>query len=251
MNFERLLETIHQLSVDELLRLQEAITNKLKHELQSSITKIGVLGDIHGDLEGFQRALSIFEREGVAQILCTGDISDRGSDADRIAQLMQQHSIISIAGNHDRTIVEYQDKHRETDNPERLKELGRIVSDETVEFLIALPETQTVTIDDCCILIAHGTPWSDVMSLFPDSRQAIYDRVYRENYEHADVIILGHSHKPMWIKMNDLWIINPGSVYGVTARDSYTCGILTLPSFDFTVYSLDDGQAIDLSLIER
>ncbi len=251
MNFEQLLEIVHELSVDELLRLQEAITNKLKYELQPSSTKIGVFRDIHGDLEGFQRALSIFEREGVTQILCTGDVSDRGSDADKIVQLMQQHSIISIAGNHDRTIVEYQDKHRETDNPERLKELGRIVSDETVEFLIALPESKAVTIDDWRILIAHGTPWSDVMSLFPDSRQAIYDRVYRENHEHADVIILGHSHKPMWIKMNDLWIINPGSVYGVTARDSYTCGVLELPSFNFAVYNLEDGQPIDLSLIER
>jgi hypothetical protein len=34
--------------------------------------------------------------------------------------------------------------------------------------------------------------------------------------------------------VGSLQILNPGSVYGVTARDSHTCATLTLPARDYT-----------------
>ena len=40
-------------------------------------TTIGIMSDIHGDLESFNATLSLFDQQGVSQILCAGDIADR------------------------------------------------------------------------------------------------------------------------------------------------------------------------------
>jgi hypothetical protein len=48
-----------------------------------------------------------------------------------------------------------------------------------------------------------------------------------------------------------LQILNPGSIYGVTIRDSHTCAILKLPACDFTVYDVQSGEAIALPITIR
>src|SRR5688572_14641850 len=198
--------------------------------------KIGVIADIHGDLPGFEAALRIIEGEGVSQIVCAGDIVDRGPEADEIIRIIRQRDIPCIRGNHDVTVVRNQARWRASDRPERLSQLGRIVSDETIDFLNGLPETVALTLDGVRMLIAHGTPWSDVMTVFPDSRQGVLDQIV-ERYGHDhDIIVLGHTHQPMFMHVANLWILNPGSIYGVTIRDSHTCAVLDLAHMGFEVF---------------
>jgi len=63
--------------------------------------KIGLIADIHGDLEGFQAALTLLNAHEVTCILCAGDIVDRGPEADAIVRLIKDHNIACIKGNHD------------------------------------------------------------------------------------------------------------------------------------------------------
>ena len=213
--------------------------------------RLGLIADLHGDLEGFQQALRLFERESVERILCAGDVVERGSGADTIIGMIQQQGIPCIRGNHDATIVANQAHWRDSDNPTRLVELGRIVSDSTLHFLKNLPETLTFLFDSIRLLLAHGTPWSDVMTVFPDTRQGVLDRIVERHSASTDVIILGHTHQPMRLRIAGLWIVNPGSVYGVTIRDSHTCAILDIPSCDLTVLDLKTGSPLAVPLVER
>jgi predicted phosphodiesterase len=43
------------------------------------------------------------------------------------------------------------------------------------------------------------------------------------------------------LRLGALWIVNPGSVTGVRARDSLTCAMLDLPGCAARFYDLDDG----------
>ena len=38
--------------------------------------------------------------------------------------------------------------------------------------------------------------------------------------------------------------MNPGSVIGTRARDSHTCGVLTLPTLELEIFALDDGRRV-------
>jgi len=240
---------IDQLNTDDLRTLRDYIDTRLSaSEPTSAHMKIGLLADMHGDFDGFQHALRIFEREGVTHILCAGDVADRGPGADQIVPILRERGIICVAGNHDRTVPERQQSLKDAQNAARLRELGRVIDDSTADYLRGLPDTADVTIDGVHLHIAHGAPWSDVVGIFPDTRQAIIDRVMAAT--NTPIVLLGHTHQPMCLRYGDRLIINPGSVYNITARDSGTCAILTLPDA-VTLYDLNSGDPIPLAITDR
>jgi putative phosphoesterase len=212
---------------------------------------LGLIADIHGDLSGFLRALRLFAREQVCHILCAGDIVDRGSAADRIATLLQKLPATCIKGNHEYTMLRSLPRWRASTRTEQLARVGRIITDDTLAFIERLPDTAQLTIAGVRLLIAHGTPWSDVADVFPDSRQSRFTRLQEQYGSTSDVIVLGHTHRPMHIRCGGLHILNPGSVYGVTGRDSHSCGILTLPDCRFRVFDLVTSEEQELPIIER
>ena len=246
---ESLYKILDNLSDDELEQVRQYIALRLK-PVSHSVT-IGVVADLHGDYEGFLKALDIFEEQGITQLVCAGDIVDRGSSADAIVHTFKVKNITCIAGNHDRTVVSNQERWRETDKPERLRELGRIVSDETIAYVEALSDNASLTIAGKRILIGHGTPWSDVMTVFPDSRQSTYQRIEKDYGADYDIIILGHTHHPLNATIGNLHILNPGSIYGITIRDSHTCATLKLPEVEFTVYDVRTGNIVETPVTIR
>jgi len=210
--------------------------------------QIGLIADIHGDLAGFQAALQLLDKTDF--ILCAGDIVDRGADADQIIKIFQERGIKSIKGNHEHSVLHYQERWRQTDKIEQLTQLGRIISDETVAYLQTLPDTISLNIENTNLLMAHGTPWSDITGIYPDSRQPLINQLVTRCPD-RDILILGHTHQPMHLISHHLTILNPGSIYGVTIRDSHSCAMLTLPDRIFTVYDLNTGNKIEIPLVRR
>ncbi len=208
--------------------------------------KLGLVADLHGDLHGFEAALAIFEARGVERILCAGDIVDRGPDADRIAALLIEHGALCVKGNHEHSVLGQQARWRAGERRDRLAGLGRVIGDDTATFIEALPDTRSLTCEGVHLLMAHGIPWSDMLGVFPNSRPALFHLLAERVGGEADILILGHTHQPMDARVGALRVINPGSVYGVTIRDSHTCAVLDLPGGALTVFSLRDRQPIQV-----
>jgi putative phosphoesterase len=207
--------------------------------------QLGVLADIHGDWHGFAAALRLFDGAGVSKILCAGDIVDRGSHADQIVRLLRSHSALCIRGNHEHTVLAGQERWRSSPRRDRFVRLGRVLSDETVGYIQQLPASLSVILAGVEICMTHGTPWSDLQGVFLDSRPTVISRIRDHVGTTTRVLILGHTHRPMWLRTATLNIVNPGSVYGMTSQDSHTCAVLTLPQVDFTVYDLHTGCAVE------
>jgi predicted phosphodiesterase len=89
------------------------------------------------------------------------------------------------------------------------------------------------------------------MTVFPDSRRSTYQRIEKEYGADNDIIILGHTHHPLNATIGDLHIYNPGSIYGITTRDSHTCATLKLPECEFTVYDVRTGEIVDIPITAR
>ena len=221
-----------------------------EHPIRTML-QLGVIAAIHGDLNGFLRAIRLFAREQVSHILCAGDIVDRGSAADRIVTLLQMLPATCIRGNHEYTMLRSLPRWRASARAEQLARVGRIITDDTLAFIERLPATAQLSIAGVRVLLAHGTPWSDVADVFPDSQQSRFTRLREQYGSTSDVIVLGHTHRPMHVRCGGLHILNPGSVYGVTGRDSQSCGILTLPECRFRVFDLVSGAVQAVPIIER
>lgn len=203
--------------------------------------KIGIVSDIHGGLRELTSALALFDEYKVDKIICAGDLVDFGKDGDAVVEKIIQLSIPCVQGNHDRQSAEKQAllKH----NKERADYIKPLKS-ETVATLQNLPRQLRFKWEDKTILLTHATSWDSDAYIYRDSSSFLLRRVVRE--ADADITILGHTHQPMWIEIDDRLIINAGSTSQNYYNDEGTCGILTLPDYSFELFSVESGNSVPL-----
>ena len=65
------------------------------------VAKIGVLGDIHGNLEALEAVLKALDAEGVKRLACTGDVVGYGANPSECLSLVRSRCETVVAGNHD------------------------------------------------------------------------------------------------------------------------------------------------------
>lgn len=207
--------------------------------------KIGIISDIHADLQALEAALKLLKQHGAQSIVCAGDLVERGFAGDAVVRLMQERKIPTVGGNHDRDAIFNQmwmQQNMESNNPEVQK---RLLQTETLDFLRGLPQILRTTFQGIRLLVAHGTPTKKDEYLFSRSPKARFKVLAAE--ARADVIILGHTHEPMKTRVRGVWFLNPGSVYGGEERGSHTCGLLTLPECHFEVLHIATQSVVDVS----
>ncbi len=202
------------------------------------MTTIGLISDIHADLQALKQALDILQGQGVEQIICAGDLVDKGYEGDAVVNLIRERNILSVMGNHDYMVYRNQQwliHNAGESNP-------ALVTQETMDYLDILPETLTFTLNGKWLLLAHGSPWSNMEYIYAYSPPKVYEQIAR--FYKTDVVVLGHTHQPMLVEMGNLLVINPGSVCSTYADGSGTCAILSLPDLTFRVFNVHTGKRV-------
>lgn len=213
--------------------------------------KLGIISDIHGDIEGLRRALDLFATLSVDTILCAGDLVDRGSDSVGVVKLIEVRQIATVMGNHDRSAPQVERMIRK--NPE-LRSLYSThgLPDDVLAYLEQLPRLLRFEYEGVRLLMAHGSPWDLETYVTPMALSKVFRRVVEE--ADADIVILGHTHQPMQVLAGQTLVLNAGSVYDVRtlhAAFRRSCALLTLPEKTFTLYDIDTRQAMALPLIKH
>lgn len=196
------------------------------------MTILGLISDVHADLQSLKRALDILQGQGVEHIICAGDLVDKGNEGDAVVGLIRERNIPSVMGNHDYMVYRNQQwiiRHAGVDN-------SALVSQTTMDYLDTLPETLTFSFKGKWLLLAHGSPWSNMEYIYSYSRREVFEQICR--LYKTDVVILGHTHEPMQVEIGPLMVINPGSICRTYADGSGTCATLSLPDFNFRVFDL-------------
>lgn len=199
---------------------------------------IGLISDIHADLPALKLALDLLQGQGVDHILCAGDLVDKGLDGDAVVSLLRERQIPCVLGNHDEkaenTVYWIKQQYGSSH--------ARILTDDTLAFLSKLPLTQRFEWAEKSLLLAHGRPWSNDEYLYAFSDKDTLRAVVR--YAKTEIVILGHTHEPMQVKVGSAWILNPGSVCSYDAGGSHTCAMLSLPDCTFRVFDLKTGNRV-------
>src|SRR5205807_5667644 len=63
--------------------------------------KIGILADIHEDIEALTRALDRLRRETVDRVVMLGDLFDTGDRVEPTVELLADAGAVGVWGNHD------------------------------------------------------------------------------------------------------------------------------------------------------
>lgn len=105
-----------------------------------------------------------------------------------------------------------------------LDDLGRCApviavhgNDETDEATAALPYLQTLMINGRRIVLTHAhypDRAEELASRTEDMQPLLQRRADFAKQHGAEIIVFGHSHIPMWLQHDDVWLLNPGAIAG-------------------------------------
>ena len=175
--------------------------------------RIGLIGDVHAEHDRLAQALNFLQSAKVDVILCTGDLPDGRGDLDRCCQLLEQHGVLAVAGNHERWFL--QDKVRHVAGAH----LREQAAPETVSFLSSLPKTRKIQTEAGSLLLCHGVLEDDLAKIWPGSENsdsrcspALDDLLQHGNPPRF--LINGHMHFRTVIDFPNTQVINGGTLKG-------------------------------------
>ncbi|HRF99442.1 MAG TPA: metallophosphoesterase family protein, partial [Aggregatilineales bacterium] len=114
------------------------------------------------------------------------------------------------------------------------------LSPENAHFLKTLPLDWRGSFDGVKLFMCHGKPGSNLWGLYRDHvSNTLLDMMLGSLQ--ADVLITGHTHVPMFVRVKQGCVINPGSVYTFKSSriTSHTYGVLHVPAMTFDVYDVN------------
>jgi predicted phosphodiesterase len=174
--------------------------------------RIGVIADIHGNADALAAVLAELDRLSPDAVVNLGDVLAGPLDATGTRDLLASRDILTVRGNHDRTMA--------ARDPAQMYMSDKIASAQLtnadLDALGALPETAVLNGE---VFLCHGTPKSDMDYWLEDiaggktvlrDEGMIAGEAAGLNYP---VILCGHTHIPRAVHLKDgRLIVNPGSV---------------------------------------
>jgi putative phosphoesterase len=201
--------------------------------------KLGLISDIHGDPVALELAWSHLIILGADRIVCAGDLVGYGPFPDRVVAFVRDREIAAARGNHDRWALE-----RGPGAPDNFG--GGTPGDETLEHLRSLPSYLQVSSGRRVWVVVHGSPRSDMEFV---NRSTHAPDVLRSDLSElgCDLLVVGHTHRPMWFRCPEGLVVNPGSVVSMPVVDSSrTFALVDLETLEPTFHDVETGRAVDV-----
>lgn len=174
--------------------------------------RLGILSDAHGNVEAFQLGLSTLAEAHADVIYFLGDSVGYIPDAG-VVGLLRARDIRSIKGNHDDMLVR-RSATADLDAIYRHSETFAMLSDGERDFLMTLPLQLSLSKPGVNILFVHGSPADPLTGyVYPDSNLSSFEDV------NADVVFMGHTHRPFVRRHNEKLFVNVGSCGLPRGRD--------------------------------
>ena len=194
--------------------------------------KIGILSDIHANLEALQAALSDMKSAGVERVVCLGDIVGYNTNPADCIALLREAGALCIAGNHDRAVT----RQIPTDgfSVRAIRAVAwtrRRLSAEDIAWLVGLP--LKASLDDHLVVVhgaLHVDAGCELVRLDSDERRRLTAQALMRHPSGARVCAFGHTHRlgiheyrdgELWehgtddetsLRDGSVYLLNPGTV---------------------------------------
>ncbi|MEA2013193.1 MAG: metallophosphoesterase family protein [Verrucomicrobiota bacterium] len=159
--------------------------------------KIGIFGDVHGNLPALEKVLECLKDAECDALLCTGDIVGYGPFPKECIETLRENNIPSVRGNHDHYVAQPDFDWQINPNAlEVIRWTASQISEEEKKWLSKLPlcfEFNGIHIVHASF--AHPEEWTYVIN-----RDSIEENF---KYQEANVAFNGHSHIPLHIEKED------------------------------------------------
>jgi putative phosphoesterase len=201
------------------------------------MTKILLLGDIHGNYPALKAIIRYIEPERFDWILNTGDFTVYSTfPNETIEWFRERKNAICICGNTDRKVLRIL-KGKKLKKPGKNEKrvmyfwTSENLHPENITYLRSLRKQTDIKVAGLRIGIFHGTLEDPDEELFPTAPESRFQQLARDSV--YQVQIMGHSHVPYYRIVDGVHFINPGSVGRPFDGD---------PRTSFAILKVDSGN---------
>ncbi len=179
--------------------------------MNTHLERFVAIGDIHTEDETLARILAFASTLSIDAVLSVGDIVDGHGDFERCVELLEQHAVECVRGNHERWLV--------TDSDIALPDLTPRgdISVRAREFCRGLPAQRFYTTPAGRLQLCHGLGRNDMASLMPDDEGYGLEQnldVFRLTRDGEQrYVVHGHTHRRMARTIEGVTFLNPGTLY--------------------------------------
>ena len=199
--------------------------------------KIGIIADIHSNINALNVVLNKFDKIKIDKIICCGDVIGIGPNPEETIQALikRKDILLAVRGNHEQYLLKGLPKKIHDDKREM--NLGEIknhewthskLSENSKNFISQFKISNIIEIEGKKIYINH----------YPSNENGIYKKhikklTIKQNEEmfsgiDADIFIYGHTHTTSINNKNNKWYINPGSLGCPVKSNIANAGILEI-----------------------
>jgi len=201
--------------------------------------RIAILSDIHANLPALEAVWADVEREEISEVYHLGDLVGYNPYPAETVAFVREKQIPGLAGNYDLAVAGRDPDPVAAYLKKGISAVGRTaydwtrkrVSDEDCEFLLGLPLRLDLEIEGLRLTLVHGSPQSIREYLYPDAPEEKLRGLLSPTG--ADLLLCGHTHKPMVRPVDGRLVVNPGSVGKPKDGD---------PRAGYLILNLEDGR---------
>lgn len=183
--------------------------------------KIGVISDIHANLPALKGVLKDIDKRGrVDLLICLGDFIGYGPYPNEVCNtLKKEKNFLAVLGDHDYALVKRDFSGLDTIARETIKWTLEKITKDNFDFLKSLEVLKAIRVEGYNLVALHGSP-DDYLKgyIYEDDPEEKLRRYLQ--ITNASIILCGHTHVPFVKKINEKFILNPGSVGQPRDRDS-------------------------------
>ncbi|MGE0880010.1 MAG: metallophosphoesterase [Acidimicrobiia bacterium] len=159
---------------------------------------IGLISDVHGNVEAMEKAMADLNGR-VDEIFFAGDAMHEYRWCNEVVDIARDLELPYILGNHEMNILSHHgDRARSNET----------VKQDLVDYVRTMPTRIDTKVGGKNLVMVHGTPWPP----YNDYLHAGSALLKKCADPEVDFLVLGHTHVPMAVRVENTLIINPGSL---------------------------------------
>ncbi len=198
---------------------------------------VALIGDVHANLPALEAVLADARARSVSAVWNVGDVVGYGAFPDESVRMLRAAGAVSIVGNYDRKVLRFPRKAEKWQRSKASEKYAafewayRNLSPESRDYLASLPTEVRMQLAGREFLLVHGSPTSEDEPLTDETPAGRLEEL--AELAAADVVVCGHSHKPMAREAAGVLFVGTGSVGRPEGGDPRAC---------YAVLEIDAGQ---------